>query len=75
MPSPRSVAAFNKAIGVPESVDGYEFALPDGVKPEDLEIDMITPLREAALEAGVPAKGFRRSPRRWSSTSSSSSAR
>jgi hypothetical protein len=55
---PEEISAFHKAIGVPEKADGYEFALPDGVTQEDLELDMISPLREVALKAGVPAKGF-----------------
>lgn len=55
---PEEIAAFNKAIGVPDNVDGYAIELPEGVKDEDLEMDLITPLREKALEAGVPAKGF-----------------
>lgn len=55
---PEEIAAFNKAIGVPEKVDGYEFSLPEGVTQEQLDMDLITPLRGLALEAGVPAKGF-----------------
>jgi len=36
---PEDVAAFNKALGVPENPDGYKFTgLPDGVvKPEDVK--------------------------------------
>ncbi|MEA3053554.1 MAG: hypothetical protein QOG72_2457 [Sphingomonadales bacterium] len=56
---PEEVAAFHKAIGVPESPDKYEIALPEGVTPNQLDMDMVTPLRELAHKAGVPAAGFK----------------
>lgn len=53
--SPDEITAFNKAIGVPESADGYEFQRPDGL-PEgygnDTEFD--TYFRQSMKEANVP---------------------
>lgn len=52
---PEEIAAFHKAIGVPEAVDGYEVKVPEG---QSLDEDLMTPLREVALKAGVPKAGF-----------------
>lgn len=56
---PEEIAAFHKAIGVPEAADKYAFDLPEGVSEEQLDTDMIGPLREVALKAGVPQGGFK----------------
>lgn len=48
-------AAYRAGIGVPDSVDGYKVEIPDGWE-EDLAL--LTPLREAALNAGTPASAF-----------------
>lgn len=56
---PEEIAAFNKAIGVPENVDGYAFDMPDGLTEELLDMPLLGSIREVALEAGVPAKGFK----------------
>jgi len=53
---PEEIAAFHKAIGVPEKVEGYTFETPEGA---ELDSDIVTPLREVALKAGVPAAGFK----------------
>jgi hypothetical protein len=55
---PEELAAFNKAIGVPEKAEDYKIVLPEGVKEDELDMDLIGPLREQALNAGIPAKGF-----------------
>lgn len=52
------IAEYHKAIGVPDNADGYEFELPEGVKLEDLDQDMLTPMKEIALKAGVPKGGY-----------------
>ena len=41
---------------MPEKADGYEFETAEGA---ELDADIVTPLREAALKAGVPAAGFK----------------
>lgn len=50
------VAKFRKAIGVPESADGYK---PDiGRDLTDADKAAFTPIAKAALESGVPAEAF-----------------
>jgi hypothetical protein len=56
---PEEIAAFNKAIGVPEKPDGYEIALPDGVSEDDLDGDLVSALPGLAHQAGVPAKAYK----------------
>ena len=56
---PEEVEAFHKAIGRPEAPDKYEFQLPEGITAEQLDMDVVGPLREAAFKAGVPARGFK----------------
>jgi len=53
---PEEIAAYHKAIGVPDTPEGYEFTQPEGA---ELDGDLVTPLREVALKAGVPAAGFK----------------
>lgn len=53
---PEEIAAFHKAIGVPDKAEDYAVDAPEGV---ELDGDLVTPLREVALKAGVPAKGFK----------------
>jgi hypothetical protein len=55
---PEEIAAYHKAIGVPEKVEGYEFAMPEGVTEDMLDMNLIPKVREAALAAGAPAAGF-----------------
>lgn len=45
------VAAYRKAVGVPEAADGYELPVPEG---EGFE-EVAKATREAAHEAGIPA--------------------
>lgn len=56
---PEEIEAFHKAIGRPDNADGYAFDLPEGVTNDDLDMDLVGPLREAAFKAGVPANGFK----------------
>jgi len=50
-------AAFRTAIGVPDSADKYEVsAAPDGA---ELDQTFLDPMRQLALDAGVPAEGFK----------------
>lgn len=52
--SPEEVAAFRKAMGVPESIDEYKFApdaLPEGMTWSD---DMAKPYAEIAHKHGIP---------------------
>lgn len=52
---PEEIAAFHKAIGVPDKPEGYEVKVPEG---QALDEEMMTPLREVAIKAGVPKAGF-----------------
>ncbi|HEV2747618.1 MAG TPA: hypothetical protein VGW34_10010 [Allosphingosinicella sp.] len=56
---PEEVDAFHKAIGRPDSAGKYEFALPDGISQDHLDMDLVTPLREIAFKAGTPAGAFK----------------
>jgi hypothetical protein len=56
---PEEIAAFHKAIGVPEKADGYTFDMPDGVTEELLDMPMLGSIGELALAAGVPAAGYK----------------
>lgn len=57
---PEDVAAFHRAIGVPEKADGYEFKAPDGPdgKPLPLNTPLLTRLAEKAAVSGLPKAGF-----------------
>lgn len=55
---PEEIAAYRAAIGVPETVDGYEFTPPEGVEADQLNKPLIDRLKTSALENGVPASGF-----------------
>lgn len=52
---PEEVAAYQRAIGVPEKVDGYEIKGPEGVPLNDT---LIASLRESALKHGAPKGAF-----------------
>lgn len=49
--SDEAVAAYRKAIGVPESVEGYGFDAPEGW---EAEMSLLEPLRAAAHKANMP---------------------
>lgn len=49
--SAEQVAAYRKAIGVPEAVDGYALDIPEGW---EADMAMFQPLREAAFAGGMP---------------------
>ena len=55
---PELQTAYRTAIGVPESVDGYEFPVLDGVPPDLVPEERAKALREIAHTAGIPAKQF-----------------
>lgn len=57
---PEEVKAFREALGVPETAEGYELKLPDGLDGEKYEVDgkILNPLREVALEKNIPAEAF-----------------
>jgi len=48
------IAAYHKAIGVPESAEKYELAIPDGDAKAGYEV-IAKEVKQAAFEAGVPA--------------------
>ncbi len=48
-------ATYHKAIGVPDSVDGYAFTAPDGVQ---LDETLTKTLASSALKNGVPKAAF-----------------
>lgn len=57
--SPEEVAAFRKAMGVPESLDEYKFApdaLPEGMTWSD---DMAKPYAEIAHKHGIPPSAMK----------------
>jgi len=51
------IKAYRKAIGVPDSADKYELSIPDGDDAQGYE-KIGAAVKEAALEAGVPAKSL-----------------
>jgi hypothetical protein len=53
--TPEERAAYHKAIGVPEKVEDYSFAAPEGVQ---LNEGLTKVLATAALESGVPKAAF-----------------
>lgn len=57
---PEDIAAFHRAIGVPEKADGYEFKAPDGPdgQPLPLNTPLLTRLAEKAAVSGLPKAGF-----------------
>jgi hypothetical protein len=52
---PEELSAFRQAIGVPEAVDGYAIAGPEGVP---LNEPLLGALRESALKHGAPKAAF-----------------
>lgn len=57
-------AAFNKALGVPETPDGYQYQAPENIPEEFKDIftqdeNLLKVMREAALKAGVRPEGFK----------------
>ena len=55
------VAAFNKAIGVPDDAKGYAFDAPKGAdgQPVPLDSALIERLSATALKSGMPAPAFK----------------
>lgn len=58
--TPEEIAGFHKAIGVPDSPEGYEFTPPVGDDGEPLPLDMglLNPLAKSAHERGLPKAAF-----------------
>ena len=56
--SAEDVAAFNKAIGVPDTAEGYQITLPETNGGLELDNDMIGKLAGIAHQAGLPKAGF-----------------
>lgn len=58
--SAEEVAAFNKAIGVPDDVKGYVITAPKDADGNDLELDtaLIDRMAESALKRGAPKAMF-----------------
>lgn len=52
------VAAYHKAIGVPDDAKGYEVAMPETTGGLELNSALIGTLAEIAHKAGVPKAGF-----------------
>ena len=55
---PAAMAAYNKALGVPEDADGYTIELPEGAPEGFLPDGRSKAMREAAHRAGIPPKQF-----------------
>ena len=56
--SAEDIAAFNKAIGVPDTPEGYQVTLPETNGGLELDNDMIGKLAGIAHQAGLPKAGF-----------------
>jgi len=52
--APEEIAAYHKAIGVPESADKYELAIPEGDDKAGMEV-IAKEVRQAAFDAGASA--------------------
>lgn len=50
---PEDIAAFHKALGVPDSENDYTFKLPEGVTDKDLDAEKITAWKKELREAGA----------------------
>lgn len=61
--TPEDWANFNKAIGVPDKVDGYQYTaptVPDDLKPYfQTDDNLVNTMKEAALKAGIRPEGFK----------------
>ena len=57
---PDEIAAYRKAIGVPDDVKGYAIAAPKDASGNDIALNepLIAALSESALKAGLPKAGF-----------------
>lgn len=53
---PEEIAAFHKALGVPEKPDDYEHKLPEGVKPEQLNAEQLKTWKAKLHAQGIPKK-------------------
>lgn len=69
--TPEAVKAFHKALGVPDSPDGYDYKMPAlaAEEPEALKVwaaelakddSFIKPIKQAALDAGVTPAQFQK---------------
>lgn len=56
--APEEIAKFNKAFGIPDKPEGYEYSAPEGVQISDLDKQVIEALRPFAHKTGLPAKTF-----------------
>ena len=55
--TPEELAAYHKAIGVPEAPDKYEFTVPEG---GEVDTGFADPMKKIAHESGVPAPAFKK---------------
>lgn len=53
--SEKDTAAFRKAIGVPETVEGYEFSMPEGQEASESDKAFQSKMAEVFHKTGVPA--------------------
>lgn len=51
---PEDIAAFHKALGVPEKPEDYTYALPEGLKPEHINTKIIDGWRAEFKALGIP---------------------
>lgn len=52
---PEELATFRKALGVPETMNGYTFEMPEGVEPSETDKAFQVRMAEVFHETGVPA--------------------
>lgn len=53
--TPEQIATFHRAIGVPETIEGYKLNVPEGW---EADMSLFGPLRDVALSGGMPASAW-----------------
>ncbi|CAB4163544.1 hypothetical protein UFOVP813_30 [uncultured Caudovirales phage] len=51
---PEEIAAYHKALGVPDKPEDYAYTLPEGIKEENISKEQMDGWRKALRDAGIP---------------------